>query len=68
LRTTQPHAIAPGGLRLTRPLEGGGYELAKCGSFSFNDRKSWDSRYFGAIPAGIVRGRLVPILRGDVDK
>ena len=29
--------------------------------FCFNDRRSWDSRYFGASPVGIVRGRLEPI-------
>ena len=28
----------------------------------FNDRRSWDSRYFGPIPLGNVRGRLEPIL------
>ena len=27
----------------------------------FNDRRSWDSRYFGPIPLGNVRGRLEPL-------
>ena len=27
----------------------------------FNNRRSWDSRYFGPIPLGNVRGRLEPI-------
>ena len=27
----------------------------------FNDRRSWDSRYFGPIPLANVRGRLEPI-------
>lgn len=28
----------------------------------FNDRRSWDSRYFGPIPVANVRGRLEPVL------
>jgi conjugative transfer signal peptidase TraF len=30
--------------------------------FGFNDRRSWDSRYFGPIPAANLRGRLEPVL------
>jgi conjugative transfer signal peptidase TraF len=30
--------------------------------FGFNDRRSWDSRYFGPIPLANVRGRIEPIL------
>ena len=29
--------------------------------FGFNDRRSWDSRYFGPIPLANVRGHLEPI-------
>jgi conjugative transfer signal peptidase TraF len=30
--------------------------------FGFNDRRSWDSRYFGPIPRANVRGKLQPIV------
>lgn len=30
--------------------------------FGFNDRRSWDSRYFGPIPIANVRGKLEPVL------
>jgi len=30
--------------------------------FGFNDRRSWDSRYFGSIPLSNVRGKLEPVL------
>jgi len=30
--------------------------------FGFNDRRSWDSRYFGPIPLANVRGKLEPVL------
>ena len=30
--------------------------------FGFNDRRSWDSRYFGPIPAANLRGRLEAVL------
>lgn len=30
--------------------------------FGFNDRRSWDSRYFGPIPAANVRGKLETVL------
>jgi conjugative transfer signal peptidase TraF len=30
--------------------------------FGFNDRRSWDSRYFGPVPLSNVRGRLQPVL------
>ena len=30
--------------------------------FGFNDRKSWDSRYFGPLPSANVRGKAQPIL------
>jgi conjugative transfer signal peptidase TraF len=30
--------------------------------FGFNDRRSWDSRYFGPIPVANVRGKLDPVL------
>jgi len=30
--------------------------------FGFNDRRSWDSRYFGPIPLANVRGKLAPVL------
>ena len=30
--------------------------------FGFNDRRSWDSRYFGPIPAANLRGRLESVL------
>jgi conjugative transfer signal peptidase TraF len=30
--------------------------------FGFNDRRSWDSRYFGPVPLADVRGRIMPIV------
>lgn len=30
--------------------------------FGFNDRRSWDSRYFGPVPITAIRGSLKPIL------
>jgi conjugative transfer signal peptidase TraF len=30
--------------------------------FGFNDRRSWDSRYFGPIPIASVRGSLKPLI------
>jgi len=30
--------------------------------FGFNDRRSWDSRYFGPIPIANMRGKLEPVL------
>jgi conjugative transfer signal peptidase TraF len=30
--------------------------------FGFNDRRSWDSRYFGPIPIANLRGKLQPVL------
>lgn len=30
--------------------------------FGFNDRRSWDSRYFGPIPIANLRGKLKPVL------
>jgi len=30
--------------------------------FGFNDRRSWDSRYFGPVPLANVRGKLEPVL------
>ena len=30
--------------------------------FGFNDRRSWDSRYFGPVPFANVRGRLEAIV------
>jgi len=30
--------------------------------FGFNDRRSWDSRYFGPIPLANLRGKLEPVL------
>jgi conjugative transfer signal peptidase TraF len=30
--------------------------------FGFNDRRSWDSRYFGPVPLANVRGQLAPVL------
>jgi len=30
--------------------------------FGFNDRRSWDSRYFGPVPLANVRGQLAPLL------
>ncbi len=30
--------------------------------FGFNDRRSWDARYFGPIPLANVRGKLQPVL------
>jgi conjugative transfer signal peptidase TraF len=29
--------------------------------FGFNDRRSWDSRYFGEIPLANVRGKIKPV-------
>ena len=31
--------------------------------FGFNDRRSWDSRYFGPVPRADVRGELKPVVR-----
>ena len=30
--------------------------------FGFNNRRSWDSRYFGPIPLGAIRGVVQPVL------
>jgi conjugative transfer signal peptidase TraF len=30
--------------------------------FGFNDRRSWDSRYFGPVPLANVRGNIKPIV------
>ena len=30
--------------------------------FGFNDRRSWDSRYFGPIPLANVRGEIEPVV------
>lgn len=30
--------------------------------FGFNNRRSWDSRYFGPVPLGTVRGVVQPVL------
>jgi type IV secretory pathway protease TraF len=30
--------------------------------FGFNDERSWDARYFGAVPLAEVRGVLRPVL------
>jgi conjugative transfer signal peptidase TraF len=30
--------------------------------FGFNDRRSWDSRYFGPIPLANVRGQIKPVV------
>lgn len=30
--------------------------------FGFNDRRSWDSRYFGPIPLANVRGEIKPVV------
>jgi len=30
--------------------------------FGFNDRRSWDSRYFGPVPLANMRGKLEPVL------
>jgi conjugative transfer signal peptidase TraF len=30
--------------------------------FGFNDRRSWDSRYFGPIPLANIRGQIKPVL------
>jgi conjugative transfer signal peptidase TraF len=49
----RPLAQAPLGRRRVRAGEGG--------LFGFNDRRSWNSRYFGASPVENVRGRLEPI-------
>jgi len=50
-----------------RPLEHvawGKHEVAagEVCLFGFNDRRSWDSRYFGPIPIANVRGKLDPVL------
>jgi type IV secretory pathway protease TraF len=30
--------------------------------FGFNDRWSWDSRYFGPVPLANVRGEIKPVV------
>ena len=30
--------------------------------FGFNDRRSWDARYFGPVPLADVRGVLKPMV------
>jgi conjugative transfer signal peptidase TraF len=30
--------------------------------FGFNDRRSWDSRYFGPVPLASIRGELRPVV------
>jgi conjugative transfer signal peptidase TraF len=30
--------------------------------FGFHDRRSWDARYFGAVPLASIKGKLQPVL------
>jgi conjugative transfer signal peptidase TraF len=50
--------------RQLRHVAFGRYEVAanQVWLFGFNDRRSWDSRYFGPIPRANVRGKLQPIV------
>ena len=50
----RPLAHAPWG---TRRVDAGEVWL-----FGFNDARSWDARYFGAVPAAGVRGVLRPVV------
>ena len=47
-----------------RHLAWGSYRVAagQVWLFGFNDRRSWDSRYFGPIPIGNVRGEIKPVI------
>ena len=50
-----------------RPLEHFAWGKQKVGAsdvwlFGFNDRRSWDSRYFGPVPIANVRGEIKPIV------
>ncbi len=50
--------------RPLRHLAWGSYRVAagQVWLFGFNDRRSWDSRYFGPIPIGNVRGEIKPVI------
>ncbi len=48
-------------LRMSRGA-GGKVAANEVWLFGFNDRRSWDSRYFGPIPLANVRGELKPVL------
>jgi len=50
--------------RPLRHLAWGSYRV-KTGQvwlFGFNDRRSWDSRYFGPVPLANVRGEIKPVV------
>ena len=50
--------------RPLRHLSWGSYRVAggQVWLFGFNDRRSWDSRYFGPVPLANVRGEIKPIV------
>ena len=50
--------------RALRHVVSGKYRVAanQVWLFGFNDRRSWDSRYFGPIPLANLRGKLQPIV------
>jgi conjugative transfer signal peptidase TraF len=50
--------------RPLRHLAWGSYRVAagQVWLFGFNDRRSWDSRYFGPVPLANVRGAIKPVV------
>ena len=50
--------------RLLRHLAWGSYRVAagQVWLFGFNDRRSWDSRYFGPVPLANVSGEIEPVV------
>ncbi len=50
--------------RSLRHLAWGSYRVAvgQVWLFGFNDRRSWDSRYFGPVPLANVRGGIEPVI------
>ncbi len=49
--------------RPLRHVAWGSYRVApgQLWLFGFNDRRSWDSRYFGPVPLASVRGEIKPV-------
>ncbi|MGH7778972.1 MAG: S26 family signal peptidase [Candidatus Binataceae bacterium] len=74
----EPRSVAVNGVRVAhsvtaardsaaRPLAHVAWGKRQVGAnevwlFGFNDRRSWDSRYFGPVPLANVRGKLEPVL------
>ncbi len=62
-----PHSRTAGRDSIGRPLRHVSWGARQVSGgevwlFGFNDRRSWDSRYFGPVPLTTIRGSLKPIL------